>query len=131
MRRDYEKNVLCSDDNERCLQCRKNSGEEEEEDPCSSQADVHIYGGRCLHEHLQKKVLTTNQPANQPLCFCEEDNHLILERSLLGSLSRLKEKDSAPACLFSPRLKVEDSDHTLLCIVKCSTSKTVLTLHNT
>ncbi|CAK9859126.1 unnamed protein product [Sphagnum jensenii] len=48
----------------------------------------------------RSSLLTTNQPAKQPLCFCEEDNHLILERSLLGSLSRLKEKDSDHACLF-------------------------------
>ncbi len=68
--------------------------------------------------------LTTNQPAKQPLCFCEDDNHLILERSLLGSLSRLKEKDSGRACLFSPRLKVEDSDHALLCIVKMLNQQT-------
>ncbi len=52
MRRDYEKKVLCSDDNERCLRWRKNSGEEEEGDPCSSHADVHIYGSRYLYEHL-------------------------------------------------------------------------------
>jgi hypothetical protein len=48
----------------------------------------------------RSSLLTTNQPAKQPLCFCEEDNHLILERSLLGSLSRLKEKNSDHACLF-------------------------------
>jgi hypothetical protein len=67
----------------------------------------------------RRSSLSHHQPASQTaLCFCEEDNHLIVERSLLDSLSRLKEKDSACACLFSPRLKVEDSDHALLCIVK-------------
>ncbi len=142
MRRAYEKKNLCSDDNERCLQCRKNNGEGE---PCSSQADVHIYGGRHLYEHLQKK-LPVSPPTSQPgslLCFCEEDNHLILEPEavdelarfplktegqghwpcLLISLSRLMEKDSDHACLFSPRLKVEDRDHALLCIVKMLNQK--------
>ncbi len=135
MRRDYEQKVLYSDGNERCLRCRKSSGEEEEGDPCKSQADVHIYGGRYLYEHLQKKLPSHHQPASQtafvflwggqPPDLGEELAWFPLKTEgeeqwpcLLISLSSLKEKDSACACLFSPRLKVEDSDHALLCIVK-------------
>jgi len=138
MRKDYEKKNLCSHDNKKCVGCRKNSGDEE--DPCSRQADMHIYDGRYLFEHLQKK-LPFSPPTSQPaslLCFCDKDNHLILEPEavdelawfplktegggqwpcLLISLSKLMEKDSDHACLFSPRLKEKHSDHALLCIVK-------------
>ncbi|CAM6018516.1 unnamed protein product [Sphagnum balticum] len=48
---------------------RKSSGEEEEGDPCSSQADVHISGGRYLYEHLQKK-LPFSPPTSQPNSLC-------------------------------------------------------------
>ncbi|CAM6040745.1 unnamed protein product [Sphagnum compactum] len=68
---------------------RKNSGDEEEGDPCSRQADVHIYDSRYLYEHLQKK-LPVSPPTSQPaslLCFCEEDNHLILEPEAVDELA--------------------------------------------
>jgi hypothetical protein len=89
MRKDYEKKVLCSHDDKKCLGCRKNSGDEEEGDPCSRQADMHIYDGRYLFEHLQKK-LPFSPPTSQPaslLCFCDKDNHLILEPEAVDELA--------------------------------------------
>jgi hypothetical protein len=70
-----------------------------------------------------------------------------LERSLLGSLSRLKEKNSDHACLFLCQVWRRRTVPVLACSLqdwrlrtatmhycalwKCSTSKTVLTHHNT
>jgi hypothetical protein len=87
MRKDYERKNLCSHDNKKCVGCRKNSGDEE--DPCSRQADMHIYDGRYLFEHLQKK-LPFSPPTSQPaslLCFCDKDNHLILEPEAVDELA--------------------------------------------
>ncbi|CAK9256675.1 unnamed protein product [Sphagnum jensenii] len=67
---------------------RKNNGDEEG-DSCRRQADMHIYDGRYLYEHLQKK-LPFSPPSSQPaslLCFCDKDNHLILEPEAVDELA--------------------------------------------
>jgi hypothetical protein len=84
--------------------CRRSSLSHHQ--PASQTAFVFLWGGQPpdLGEELAWFPLKTEGEGQWPC--------------LLISLSRLKEKDSACACLFSPRLNVEDSDHALLCIVK-------------